>query len=249
MEQNLSCEIVRDLLPNYLEKLTSDSTNQSIEEHLEQCNKCKQVYDEMKGNISIEAAPEAKDLKKYLNKTKVMYSMLALLSLGIFAIITCLIVDIAVSRKLSWSLIVTASIVYSYALVYVFIKGGKMRFFLSLVFITAFTIPLLGVIQLVTYYNFMSNPTVWFWSIGVPISSIWIGILWVAVLANRMLKWNVFHCFSLLLLLSVVGNYYTNLIAGGETGFIDDVLGNVSAAAVLFVIGLIANKRKREDNH
>ena len=36
-----NCKIVQDLLPNYIEKLTSDETNIFIEKHLKECEDCK----------------------------------------------------------------------------------------------------------------------------------------------------------------------------------------------------------------
>ncbi len=35
-----NCEIVQDLLPMYVEGLTSESSNQFIEEHIESCQEC-----------------------------------------------------------------------------------------------------------------------------------------------------------------------------------------------------------------
>jgi len=43
MAHRLHCKIVQDLLPNYIEGLTSDVTNTSIEEHLSSCDACKKV--------------------------------------------------------------------------------------------------------------------------------------------------------------------------------------------------------------
>ena len=37
----MKCEIIRDLLPSYLDELTSAESNQAIEEHLQEC---KDVY-------------------------------------------------------------------------------------------------------------------------------------------------------------------------------------------------------------
>ena len=34
------CKIVQDLLPNYVENLTTKETNQFIENHLENCKDC-----------------------------------------------------------------------------------------------------------------------------------------------------------------------------------------------------------------
>ena len=43
-----NCKIVQDLLPNYIENLTSEETNTFIEEHLTECEDCKKIYETMK---------------------------------------------------------------------------------------------------------------------------------------------------------------------------------------------------------
>ena len=37
MENKEKCKIVQDLLPNYIDKLTSEETNSFVEKHLEEC--------------------------------------------------------------------------------------------------------------------------------------------------------------------------------------------------------------------
>lgn len=48
----LDCEIVQDLLPNYVDKLTSEYTNQAMDEHLKSCISCSEMYEKMKENIA-----------------------------------------------------------------------------------------------------------------------------------------------------------------------------------------------------
>lgn len=48
MKCNLPCEIVKDLLPNYIDGLASNCTIEAVEAHLQQCETCKQVYNSMK---------------------------------------------------------------------------------------------------------------------------------------------------------------------------------------------------------
>ena len=45
------CKIVQDLLPNYIEKLTDEETNKYIEEHIKECEECKNVLENMKKDI------------------------------------------------------------------------------------------------------------------------------------------------------------------------------------------------------
>lgn len=51
MEEEKTCSIVLDLLPNYIEKLTSNETNIVIEKHLETCENCKEAYEKMTVNV------------------------------------------------------------------------------------------------------------------------------------------------------------------------------------------------------
>ena len=37
MKEKKDCKIVQDLLPNYIEKLTNEETNNYIEDHLKEC--------------------------------------------------------------------------------------------------------------------------------------------------------------------------------------------------------------------
>ncbi len=57
------CKIIYDLLPNYIEKLTSNNTNRYIKHHLKTCNKCNQVWLDMTSEITIEDFERATFLK------------------------------------------------------------------------------------------------------------------------------------------------------------------------------------------
>ena len=55
----LSCAIVQDLLPSYIDGLTSPETNQSIEEHLAHCRPCSTALAQMRGEPVPTATPGA----------------------------------------------------------------------------------------------------------------------------------------------------------------------------------------------
>ena len=69
MSERLKCEIIRDLLPSYIEKLTSDVTNEAVEFHLEECKECKQLLDNMKKDEVISNEEDQKEIN-YLKKVK-----------------------------------------------------------------------------------------------------------------------------------------------------------------------------------
>lgn len=47
----MKCEMIRDLLPLYIDGLTSKESNQEIEKHLKNCEECQKYYQEMTGGI------------------------------------------------------------------------------------------------------------------------------------------------------------------------------------------------------
>ena len=62
MKNDLSCELVQDLLPSYVDHLTSETTNAAIETHLNGCASCRQIADEMQTpepDVFEEAAADA----------------------------------------------------------------------------------------------------------------------------------------------------------------------------------------------
>lgn len=88
MSKKLECEIVQDLLPMYVDQLTSDYTTQRVKEHLEECSPCHEIYDLMTEGVEEQVqhnAVEVKKLKWYMKKFKVFYLLIgAILAFGIF---------------------------------------------------------------------------------------------------------------------------------------------------------------------
>ncbi len=60
---NIPCDTVRDLFPSYIDKLTSDTTNQLIEEHISECAACSDILNSMR-------APEAAAVETAQKETK-----------------------------------------------------------------------------------------------------------------------------------------------------------------------------------
>lgn len=71
MKNNIPCEIVQDLLPSYLDHLTSDVTTHAIQEHMETCNNCRTILNCMQ-EPNIITSPDDHDTKEidFLKKTR-----------------------------------------------------------------------------------------------------------------------------------------------------------------------------------
>lgn len=51
MKYELPCEIVKDLLPSYIDELAGASTGESVKAHLEGCTECRKIYENMKNDV------------------------------------------------------------------------------------------------------------------------------------------------------------------------------------------------------
>ena len=91
--KNEKCSLIKDLLPSYIDELTSEETNKEIENHLSECEECKKVYESMKSDIPGEEGtknPEeydeqlirkiGLDVKRKTDRSKVV-SIIAIVSL------------------------------------------------------------------------------------------------------------------------------------------------------------------------
>lgn len=65
----IPCEMIQDLLPSYIDELTSDVTNREVEAHMMECEQCKKVFEQMKTPDSETTENEVKEID-FLKKTK-----------------------------------------------------------------------------------------------------------------------------------------------------------------------------------
>ena len=72
MEQ-MNCDIIRDLIPSYVDEVCSESTKRCVEEHLGSCGGCRQMLETYKGHSLSGQKLEQKELdslKKIKNRMK-----------------------------------------------------------------------------------------------------------------------------------------------------------------------------------
>lgn len=91
---NVKCDVIRDLLPLYMDGLVSEETKALVDEHLEHCEDCRKYLAEMKDAEEMprqEFVEEMKPLKKIkrkamLNRIALVIVALALVAFGAFII-------------------------------------------------------------------------------------------------------------------------------------------------------------------
>lgn len=79
----LPCEVVKDLLPSYIDELTSGTTNELIEAHLKTCADCRAVCASMKGpEAGMEWEEQEKKEIDYLKKNRKRNRRIAIWSIA-----------------------------------------------------------------------------------------------------------------------------------------------------------------------
>jgi len=66
----MKCEIIRDLLPSYIDGLTSIESNEMIEEHLQECEECRAYLNDMQISVVPEKEAEEKNIQPFLKLKK-----------------------------------------------------------------------------------------------------------------------------------------------------------------------------------
>ncbi len=91
------CEIVKDMLPSYVENTLSSATNEFIETHIKECKNCKKILDELKKEEIVEKNQDKKSkknkikdidyLKKYNRRVKLLTSIVYILIIFIILVL------------------------------------------------------------------------------------------------------------------------------------------------------------------
>ena len=91
----MKCNIIRDLLPLYCDKLTSEDSNEEIEKHLRECEECNNIYESMNNKEDdIKAVnKDVKPLKKI--KKRIKLKVIAAI-LGTLAVLSAVFVFVFV---------------------------------------------------------------------------------------------------------------------------------------------------------
>ncbi len=86
MNEKKDCKIIQDLLPNYIEELTNEETNNFIEKHLEECDECKQILENMQKDLKLNIDNKDKRTIKYFKKYRNRLRLLKVILLVIIVI-------------------------------------------------------------------------------------------------------------------------------------------------------------------
>ena len=149
MDKIINCDIVRDLLPLYIDGICSSESAGAVDAHIADCRDCKKLLCEMKENeienalIGEKESVIAHQAKKMRRSGMVAGGIIAL----VFSIpiLVCLIVNLASGKGLDWFFIVLSSLLLASSLTIVPLMVRENKALWTLGSFTLSLILLLGV--------------------------------------------------------------------------------------------------------
>ncbi len=86
MKNKIPCEIIEDLLPSYIDKLTSEESNTTIKEHLLECENCRNILKRMDKEDEVITEEDKKEID-FLKKNKKKQRRNIVIVIGIVALL------------------------------------------------------------------------------------------------------------------------------------------------------------------
>ena len=143
------CEVIQDLLPLYKDSACSVASALAVQEHLNECEKCKKLLEQLNDTsvedlIHMEKENVIGTQSKYFKRKSALAGSIIG---GIFAlpILICLIVNLASGHGLTWFFIVLAAMLIPTSLFVVPLMATKNRMLLTMSSFTGSIIILLAV--------------------------------------------------------------------------------------------------------
>lgn len=145
---NKECEVIRDLLPLYVDDVCSGTSRELIEEHLQDCPECSAILEKIRKNEIENNLREEKEqvieyqAKRFKRRSTTVGSVVS--GLFMIPILICLIINLSVGGSLGWFYLVLGglAVVASWTLVPLMVQRNKLfwsfcAFVLSVLFTLA----------------------------------------------------------------------------------------------------------------
>lgn len=146
-----NCEMIRDLLPLYVDQVCSQPSAQAVEEHIRECNACASLLGQMCTRDPILDSEIYAETSRVLNTQAKFFKRRSAVAGavigGIFAlpILICMIVNLASGAGLTWFFIVLAAMFIPASLIVVPLMMPENKFLWTIGSFTASLMVLLGI--------------------------------------------------------------------------------------------------------
>lgn len=90
MKSKIPCDVIKDLLPLYVDGLVSEATGREVESHIDECMKCRNVLQSMQNPEALITAEEEKEIK-FLKKNRKRNQLILFISVVCSAVLIALL--------------------------------------------------------------------------------------------------------------------------------------------------------------
>lgn len=127
----MKCDIVRDLMPGYIDGVISEAGSSAVREHLDECGECRRFFSEMKEDMADQSTPEERaaldGFKKIRSRTRYLKAAAALGGLLLAALVIGVFLKVyVVGSLLEQGAVMIPSVVYDEETDSLTVKGSMM---------------------------------------------------------------------------------------------------------------------------
>lgn len=244
---NKECEIIRDLLPLYVDDACSAPSREIIDEHLKGCPECTAYLEAIRAS-EIEAGlndEKTQVIERQARRFKRRSATAGGITSAVFMvpILICLVVNLVSGRTLSWFYVVAASMLVAASLVLVPVMAPRDKLFWTFCAFCASLIVLLAVCCLYTHGT-------WFF-IAASASLFGLSVLFLpfAIKARPLQKWVQGHNRALVVLAVdaiLFGNMMNMISMNIKSFFLTAVMALLTIAAIGLLAGEIILKGRQK---
>ncbi|MBE6052315.1 MAG: zf-HC2 domain-containing protein [Clostridium sartagoforme] len=131
MKERVSCGIIKDLLPNYVENVLSNEGNELVKDHLNSCSSCRKEYEVINSTIDINNIEKVK--VNYFKKVNIRF-LIILISLFVVTLTSIILLTFYTEVNTKESI-----------LTLIFLT------FITIAIIVKFIVPLIGLVFSIVY--------------------------------------------------------------------------------------------------
>ena len=242
------CEIIRDILPLYVDEVCSDSSREIVDEHLKECPDCTAYLEQLRASEAEDGLKEEKALviknqaRRFNRRSAAVGSVIS--ALFMIPILICLIVNLTMGRTLDWFFVVLAGMLVAASLIVVPIVVPESKLFWTFCAFCASLMVLLAVCCLYTHGS-------WFF-IAASASLFGLSAVFLpfAIKARPLKKWLEGHNKTLVVLavdFILFGNMMNMISMNIKSFFLNAVMALLTIAAiVLLALQIIGNRRNAQ---
>jgi len=95
----LTCNVIRDILPLYVEDMVSEDTRKIMKEHINSCDNCRKQYEDMKSSIDLPMDTDTEPLKKIKSTVQRKKLQAVIFSVMVTIVISAIVIGFLTSRE------------------------------------------------------------------------------------------------------------------------------------------------------